>query len=148
MFYLIHWTASILQCVISHHVQNNWDYFNFAHAMGETLLLTRLTTRHSLVIVQWGGQLQLPWAKRCVSKCTVLLDNWFYCQPSLSEEHAANAYACRSETQLAKARPTMSYIRLVMNMHIMLGVVQLVYSTCVCLCWPLGNSLGLVQLLC
>ena len=51
-------------------------------------------------IVHWVGQLQLPWAKRRVTKnnsSTVLLDNWFlqYHQPSLlSEEYAANACQC------------------------------------------------------
>ena len=92
-----------------------------------TLLLTQLTIRHSLAIVHWVGQLQLPWAKRRVSKnksCTVLLDNRFYCylcnfqydQPSLqSEEHIANVNTCNilstsTRTQLAKAHPTMPCI--------------------------------------
>ena len=58
-------TASIL------HVQ--WVYSTTRSLL--TLLLTRLTIRHSLVIVHWVGQLQLPWAKWRVSKnksCTVL----------------------------------------------------------------------------
>ena len=58
-------TASIL------HVQ--WAYSTTRSLL--TLLLTQLTIRHSLVIVHWVGQLQLPWAKWHVSKnksCTVL----------------------------------------------------------------------------
>ena len=87
---LIHWTASILQCVIDsvNSTTFNWDCFNFACAMGVLgpawystttsmcmLFLTIHDTAcigHSLVIVHCVGQLQLLWAEQHESKTSLV----------------------------------------------------------------------------
>ena len=120
---LIHWTALILQCIINSVSAKTFKYLRllqFCTCNGCTQRWQQevcacccqwLMTWHSLDIhvhaVHWVGQLQLPWAKRCVSKnksyTWVLLDNWLYCYSCnyqchqtylLSEEHAAIANAC------------------------------------------------------
>ena len=108
MYVSIHWTASILQCVINSVnatmfiietasiLDLQWAY-STTTSMCTLLLTTHDTTQlhHSLVKVHWVGQLKLLWGK--------LLDNWFYCYSCklysnlLSywrNRHAANANVC------------------------------------------------------